>query len=83
MAIGSPATTRPTEQTAATPILGGGVMQEWRQWLAPDVVVTVVLAMGALQRADIRELSSKVDQVNGRMDQVDRRIDRIYELLLP
>ena len=76
MAIGSPATTRPTEQTAPTPILGGGVMQEWRQWLAPGVVVTVVLAMGALQRADIRELSSKVDQVNG-------RIDQIYELLLP
>lgn len=51
-------------------------MHEWRQWLAPGVVVTVVLAMGTLQKADIRELSSKVDQVSG-------RIDQIYQLLLP
>ena len=63
-------------------------MHEWRQWLAPGVVVTVVLAMGALQRADIRELSSKVDRintelsaeirdVNGRIDRVNERIDQV------
>ena len=39
-------------------------MHEWRQWLAPGVVVTVVLAMGSLQRADMRELNNRMDQVN-------------------
>lgn len=65
-------------------------MQEWRPWLAPGVVVTVVFAMGALQRADIRELSSKVDRihtelgadirdVNGRIDRLNERIDRVTD----
>ncbi|KKZ11085.1 MAG: hypothetical protein TE42_08660, partial [Candidatus Synechococcus spongiarum SP3] len=43
----------------------------------------VVLAMGALQRADIRALSGKVDQINdqrgGRIDQVNMRVDRVNE----
>ena len=75
MAISSSATTKPSEQTTTTPVLGGA-MHEWRQWLAPGVVVAVVLAMGALQRADIRALSGKVDQINDQLDQ-------LYQLLLP
>ena len=75
VAMSSSATTKPVEQGKTTSILGG-IMHEWRQWLAPGVVVTIVLATGALQRADMRTLSSKVDQVNARFDQV-------YQLLLP
>ena len=85
------ATTGPAEQTTPTPI-PGSIMQEGRQWLAPGVVVAVVLATGALQSAHIRALSSKIDQVNdrlngrvdqladqvnGRFDQVSSRIDRL------
>ena len=89
MATSSSATTRSAEQgrTAATL---GGIMQEWRQWLAPGVVVTVVLAMGSLQRADIRQLSGKIDHVNtelsadirdvnGRIDEVNGRIDKVID----
>ena len=76
MAMSSSATTKPAEQGKTTSILGG-IMHEWRQWLAPGVVVTIVLATGALQRADMRALSSKVDQVNGRFDQVNIRIDQV------
>ena len=46
-------------QATTTPSLGG-VTQEWHQWLAPGVVVAVVLAMGFLQRADIREFRAGI-----------------------
>ena len=59
MASSSSATTKPADQARTTPSLGG-IMHEWRQWLAPGVVVTVVLAMGSLQRADIREIKTDV-----------------------
>ena len=67
-------------------------MQEWRQWLAPGVVVAVVLAMGSLQRADMREFRAEVQAdiqefraevqadiqgINDRIDQVNNRIDRL------
>ena len=39
-------------------------MHEWGQWLVPGVVVTVVLAVCSLQRADIREFNNRMDQVN-------------------
>ena len=63
-------------------------MHEWRQWLAPGVVVAAVLAMGSLQRADIREfrvevqadiqgINDRIDRVNDRIDQVNNRIDRL------
>ena len=82
MATSSPATTRPSAQTTTRTVLGG-TLHEWRQWLAPGVVVAVVLATGALQRADIRALSGKVDQINdqlnGRIDEVGGRIDRVSE----
>ena len=78
MATSSSAITKPAEQGKTTSILGG-IMHEWRQWLAPGVVVTIVLATGALQRADMRALSSKVDLVNGRFDQVNIRIDQLAD----
>ena len=63
-------------------------MHKWRQWLVPGVVVAVVLAMGSLQRADIREfrveaqadiqgINDRIDRVNDRIDQVNNRIDRL------
>ncbi|MXW40852.1 MAG: hypothetical protein F4Z75_06905 [Synechococcus sp. SB0668_bin_15] len=87
MTASSPTTAKLSGQTTTTPVLGGA-LHEWRQWLAPGVVVTVVLAMGALQRADIRELSGKVDRinteltadirdVNGRLDRVNKRLDQV------
>ena len=82
MTTSSPATTKPSAQTTTTTV-PGGALHEWRQWLAPGVVVAVVLAMGTLQRADIRALSGKVDQINnqlnGRIDRVNERIDRLSE----
>lgn len=89
MTTSSSAATKSSERATTKPILGGAT-HEWRQWLAPGVVVTVVLAMGALQRADIRELSSKVDRintelsadirdVNGRIDRVNERIDHVTD----
>lgn len=48
-------------------------MHEWRQWLAPGVVVAVVLAMGSLQRADIREFRAEVQaDTQGINDRIDR-----------
>ena len=63
-------------------------MHEWRQWLAPGVVVAAVLAMGSLQRADIREfrveaqadiqgINDRIDRVNDRIDQVNNRMDQV------
>ena len=63
-------------------------MHEWRQWLAPGVVVAVVLAMGSLQRADMREfraevqadiqgINDRIDRVNDRIDQVNNRMDQV------
>ncbi len=89
MAPSSSAITKPAEQPGTTPGLGG-IMHEWRQWLAPGVVVAVVLAMGSLQRADIRELGSKIDRVNtelsaeirdvnGKVDRVNDRIDQMSD----
>ncbi|MCY4173146.1 MAG: hypothetical protein OXF25_03620 [Cyanobacteria bacterium MAG CAR3_bin_5] len=53
------------------------VVHGWRQWLAPGVVVAVVLAMGSLQRADLQafraEGQSDIGVVNDRLDQVDAR----------
>lgn len=89
MTSSSSAITKPAEQPGTTPVLGG-IMQEWRQWLAPGVVVAVVLAMGSLQRADIRELGGKIDRVNtelsaeirdvnGKVDRVNDRIDQMSD----
>ena len=89
MTSSSSAITKPAEQPGTTPGFGG-IMHEWRQWLAPGVVVAVVLAMGSLQRADIRELGGKIDRVNtelsaeirdvnGKVDRVNDRIDQMSD----
>ena len=69
MASSSSAATKPAEAGTATGGLGL-IVQEWRQWITPGILVAVVLAMGQAQRADIQQLSSKIDQVNGRIDEV-------------
>ena len=61
------------------------------QWLAPGILVAVVLAMGQVQRADIRQLSGKIDQIrtdlstdirepSDRIDQTNDCIDQLFQL---
>ncbi|MXW41259.1 MAG: hypothetical protein F4Z75_09010 [Synechococcus sp. SB0668_bin_15] len=70
----------------------GDVTHKWRQWLAPGVVVAAVLAMGSLQRADIREFTvdtradiqefrtavrADFQGINDRIDRVNERMDQL------
>lgn len=81
-ATAKPADHKSAEQARAVPRLGGTV-HEWQQWLAPGVVVAVVLAMGSLQRADLQEfrveVQSDIRAINDRLDRVDTRFDQVND----
>ncbi|MXY62544.1 MAG: hypothetical protein F4Y87_03715 [Synechococcus sp. SB0665_bin_28] len=81
-ATAKPADHKSAEQARALPHLGG-MVHEWQQWLAPGVVVAVVLAMGSLQRADLQEFRAEVQSdiraINDRLDRVDTRFDRVND----
>ena len=76
---------RPSQPSQGNPSKASGPPREtWRrhgrvglvqQWLAPGVMIAVVLAVGQGLSGKIDQTNDRIDLVNGRIDLVNTRID--------